>query len=180
MGAVDSGVWRAGGPPWRTQRPTRVESHNLSERPNRQPTHSTLVHLDTRVCSYCTSVRLHPGSTRIPVTLDRHVDRIMDRMPRTGPRWLTLSARVHLHPTPLYFTSWPVESVKLFILVFQGSSGAVLSIYVHSDHASRRRRGAARGRATTRARELNDSWPLCAACNAYRPAMTVVTAGRGC
>ena len=107
VGAVDSGVWRAGGPPWRTQRPTRVESHNLSERPNRQPTHSTLVHLDTRVCSYCTSVRLHPGSTRIPVTLDRHVD----RMPRTGPRWLTLSARVHLHPTPLYFTSWPVESV---------------------------------------------------------------------
>ena len=176
MGAVDSGVWRAGGPPWRTQRPTRVESHNLSERPNRQPTHSTLVHLDTRVCSYCTSVRLHPGSTRIPVTLDRHVA----RMPRTGPRWLTLSARVHLHPTPLYFTSWPVESVKLFILVFQGSSGAVLSIYVHSDHASRRRRGAARGRATTRARELNDSRPLRAACNAYRPAMTVVTAGRGC
>ena len=63
---------------------------------NRQPTHSTLVHLDTLVCSYCTSVRLHPGSTRIPVTLDRHVD----RMPRTGPRWLTLSARVHLHPPP--------------------------------------------------------------------------------
>lgn len=103
MGAVDSGVYGEPGggtavDRWRTQRPTRVESHNLSERPNRQPTHSTLVHLDTRVCSYCTSVRLHPGSTRIPVTLDRHVD----RMPRTGPRWLTLSARVHLHPPPLF------------------------------------------------------------------------------
>ena len=96
MGAVDSGVWRAGGPPWRTQRPTRVESHNLSERPNRQPTHSTLVHLDTLVCSYCTSVRLHPGSTRIPVTLDRHVD----RMPRTGPMWLTCERTRAITPPP--------------------------------------------------------------------------------
>ena len=76
------------------------ESHNLSERPNRQPTHSTLVHLDTLVCSYCTSVRLHPGSrTRIPVTLDRHVD----RMPRTGPRWLTCERTRALTPPPPLF-----------------------------------------------------------------------------
>ena len=52
-----------------------------------------------------------------------------------------MSARVHLHPPPLYFMSWPVESVKLFLS--KGSSGAVLSIYVppntqHAGGAARR------------------------------------------